>query len=209
MLRKFTPSPALLIAVIALVMAIAGTGYAATKLPARSVGTTQLKNKSVTTPKLKNDTVSSAKLKQGSVSSREIAGGSVTAAHVAPDSLTGSQINESSLGTVPSAGSAPVQGLSYVGSAVSLPGNTGMTTHIECPPDRRPLSGGAKVNNPANVYMVDEYPQGNGWTVDVANPDPSDSGFTIYATCAQATQGTSAAPKMQGKATGSRFRVER
>jgi hypothetical protein len=46
------PSPALVISLIALFVALGGTTYAATSLPANSVGTTQLKNGAVTASKL-------------------------------------------------------------------------------------------------------------------------------------------------------------
>jgi hypothetical protein len=97
----------------------------------------------------------------------------------------------------------------YPSTHVGLPAGMGVQSHIECPPDRRPLAGGARMDDPLNEFIVDEFPQGNGWTVSVGNPSPDDSGFTIYVTCAQAQQGTPAAPKAQGKATTSRFRVVR
>jgi hypothetical protein len=46
------PSPALVISLIALFVALGGTTYAATSLPANSVGTKQIKNKSVTAAKI-------------------------------------------------------------------------------------------------------------------------------------------------------------
>jgi hypothetical protein len=70
------PSPALVIAVVALFMAMAGTGYAALKLPNDSVGAKQLKK----------DAVTGAKVKQGS--------------------LEGSDIKLSTLGPVPAAATA-------------------------------------------------------------------------------------------------------
>ena len=70
------PSPAMVIACIALAVALGGTSYAAIKLPANSVGTKQLKKNAVTSPKVKNN------------------------------SLKGADIVESSLGQVPSAASA-------------------------------------------------------------------------------------------------------
>jgi len=53
-LRGFRPSPAMVIAMIALLLAAAGTGYAATSLPRNSVGPTQLQNNAVTSPKVKD-----------------------------------------------------------------------------------------------------------------------------------------------------------
>jgi hypothetical protein len=46
------PSPALVVAALALLVALSGTAYAATTLPKNSVGTTQLKNGAVTLPKI-------------------------------------------------------------------------------------------------------------------------------------------------------------
>jgi hypothetical protein len=53
-LRGIRPSPATVIASIALLVALAGTGYAATSLPANSVGPRQLQNNAVTTSKVKD-----------------------------------------------------------------------------------------------------------------------------------------------------------
>jgi hypothetical protein len=62
-LRERLPSPALVIAVIALIVALGGTSYAAFKLPKNSVGTKQLKNSAVTTKKLRKHAVTASKLK--------------------------------------------------------------------------------------------------------------------------------------------------
>lgn len=78
------PSPAMILAIIALVCALTGTAYAA--LGKSSVGSRQLKAKSVTTGKIANNAVNGAKVADGS--------------------LTGSDINLSALGTVPSATNA-------------------------------------------------------------------------------------------------------
>ncbi len=48
-LTKHHPSPAMVVALIALVIGITGSAYAAIQLPANSVGTKQIKNKALTT----------------------------------------------------------------------------------------------------------------------------------------------------------------
>jgi hypothetical protein len=53
-MRIRRPSPATAIALLALVIALGGTSYAALRLPAGSVGTKQLKNNAVTGAKVKN-----------------------------------------------------------------------------------------------------------------------------------------------------------
>lgn len=52
-MRVSKPSPALLVALLALFVALGGTSYAALKLPKNSVGAKQLKRNSVTSPKVK------------------------------------------------------------------------------------------------------------------------------------------------------------
>ena len=50
-------SPAMIVALIALVFSLAGTSYAVTKLPSNSVGTAQIKNSAVTSKKIKDGSV--------------------------------------------------------------------------------------------------------------------------------------------------------
>jgi len=78
------PSPAMIVAVVALICALSGTAYAA--LGKNSVGSRQLKSKAVTTGKIANNAVNGAKVAKGS--------------------LTGEDINISALGTVPAATTA-------------------------------------------------------------------------------------------------------
>ena len=56
------PSPAFVISLLALFVALGGTSYAAVGLAKNSVGTKQLKKNAVTSPKIKNHAVTAAKL---------------------------------------------------------------------------------------------------------------------------------------------------
>jgi hypothetical protein len=76
--RARRPSPALFISIIALFVALGGSGYAAVKINGKNV-----KNRSIAGTKLKNRTISGAKVKK--------------------DTLTGTELNESKLGKVPNA----------------------------------------------------------------------------------------------------------
>ena len=80
-MRRPTYSEA--VSTLALFIALGGTSYAVTSLPAASVGTAQLRN--------------------GAVSASKLRAHAVDAAAVAANSLTGAQIDESSLGVVPHA----------------------------------------------------------------------------------------------------------
>jgi hypothetical protein len=66
--RPRAPSPALVISLIALFVALGGTTYAATNLPKNSVGTKQLKNNAVTGPKIASKAVTAAKINTSGLS---------------------------------------------------------------------------------------------------------------------------------------------
>lgn len=61
------PSPAMVVALGALLLALSGTSYAAIKLPANSVGSKQLKQNAVSSSKVKNGSLSTADFKSGQI----------------------------------------------------------------------------------------------------------------------------------------------
>ena len=80
------PSPALVIALIALFLSLGGTSYAAINLPAKSVKSKQLATGAVTTAKIKAGAVTTAKLKNGAVTAAKI---NVTGLTVPPTGAAG------------------------------------------------------------------------------------------------------------------------
>lgn len=109
--KRGRPSPALVVAIIALIAALGGSAVAASHhkklvLPKNSVGTRQIKSKAVTTGKLARNAVNAAK--------------------VANHSLTGADINLGALGTVPAATNAAhaASADTLGGHAASCPGGT-------------------------------------------------------------------------------------
>ncbi len=64
------PSLSLVISIVALVVAMGGTSYAAVK-----IGTNDLKNGAVTSAKIQNDTIGSADVRDGGLKGRDFAGG--------------------------------------------------------------------------------------------------------------------------------------
>jgi hypothetical protein len=87
------PSPAMVVACIALAVALGGTSYAAIKLPRNSVGTKQLQKNAVVATKLSERSVGPRKLQNNAVTTRT----------VKKDQLTGEKIVEATLQKVPSA----------------------------------------------------------------------------------------------------------
>lgn len=74
---------AMLVAILALVVAAGGAGYAA----ASQISTSGIKNGAITTKKIKNGAVTAKKLRANAVSGAKIADGSVTGADVANGSV--------------------------------------------------------------------------------------------------------------------------
>ena len=60
-----SPSPALVVSLVALAVALGGTGYAVTQLPKNSVGAAQLKKDAVTGAKVKAGSLEASDFKPG------------------------------------------------------------------------------------------------------------------------------------------------
>jgi hypothetical protein len=71
-LMRRRPSASLVISFAALFVALGGVGYAATQLPAGSVGSSQLKNGSVGNWKLKSNAVGARKIINGAVGAKQV-----------------------------------------------------------------------------------------------------------------------------------------
>ena len=70
MLRRISgskPSPSMIVALVALIVALGGTSYAATKLAKNSVGTKQLKKNAVVSSKVKDRSLLSKDFKSGQI----------------------------------------------------------------------------------------------------------------------------------------------
>jgi hypothetical protein len=81
------PSPSMVVALIALVIALGGTGYAAVTLPRNSVGTEQLKRGAVKPRDLGRSAVTSSRLRNGAVGRSKLRNNSVDGAKVVDGSV--------------------------------------------------------------------------------------------------------------------------
>jgi hypothetical protein len=175
----------MVVALAALVVGLGGTSYAVIRLPANSVGSKQLKRGAVARVDVKGDAINSAK--------------------VATDSLTGADVNEASLGQVPSAASAgaansaahatatgALDKIAYRIATKAVPpaDPTTMfsmeTASAGCDAGQLVASGGVKMEDPAATSVIDTYPDASGraWTARVDNSDEtSGHNFTVYAVC--------------------------
>ena len=86
------PSPAMIVACVALFIAMGGTSYAAATLAANSVGTKQIKKNAVTSAKIKSAAVTAAKVKDGTLTGAKVKDGTLTGAKVQDGTLTGADL---------------------------------------------------------------------------------------------------------------------
>lgn len=90
------PSPAMVVATIALVLALGGTGYALT-LPTASVGPAQLRPFSVLNSKMATRQTTNSKLAIGANNSTTTRDGSLGGVDIKDHDLTGNDLNEATL----------------------------------------------------------------------------------------------------------------
>ena len=91
------PSPAMIVACVALFVALGGTSYAAATLAANSVGTKQIKKSAVTNAKVKNATLTGAKVKDATLTGAKVKDATLTGAKVKDATLTGAKILDASV----------------------------------------------------------------------------------------------------------------
>lgn len=150
----------------------AGAGDdAVLKLPAKSVGTVQLKNKAVTAPK------------------------------VASDTLTGAQINESTLGELPSGG---IAGLGFKSAGLTIPAGMVGTSTVSCDNGLTALAGGAEASHDARLVMIDSHPVAPAaWQASIGNPTDQSFDGRVWVVCGKGAPGSGTV----GTAAASRART--
>jgi hypothetical protein len=172
----------MVVAMLALIIALGGTSYAAVKLPKGSVGSRELKKNAVTTASIKNSAVTGAKVKA--------------------DSLTGADINEATLAPAPLAaasnhanGAAALDRVTYRSAGGSVPqagtdpaGNPITATaamSVGCDPGQIATGGGVKVDDPGSQAVHESYPNtARTWTGTVGNDDENAGhNFTVFVVC--------------------------
>jgi len=167
------PSPALVIACLALLFALAGTGYATgLAVPRNSVGTPQLKNSAVT----------SAKVKNHSLLRVDFAGGQLPAGPAGPAGPTG---------PAGPAGAPGLSGLERVDSTSASNSTTPKTQATTCPTGKRLLGGGVRLNPLITQLDVQQsFPDNDNVyraTVREVTPTAASWSITVFAVCANAS----------------------
>ena len=147
-LLRRRPSPALVVACAALLVALGGTAVAAVvALPDGSVGTAQLAD----------DAVVSAKIRDGSVTSHDIANSTILGTDIRDRTLTKADFRKGSLlpgprgplgpqGPQGEKGAPGTSGYQVVQNETPLTSASPKGVTVLCPPGKKAISGGADVS---------------------------------------------------------------
>jgi len=173
------PSPALVIACLALGIALGGTGVAAVlAIPPNSVGTAQLKARAVTNAKLADNAVTSRRVKNHSLQRADFASGQI------PVGPTGAQ------GPAGPAGPPGVAGLQRVDVTTSSSSANSKSLLVNCPSPKKAIGGGARVLGAGSnrVSIIANFPDSSGTQWDATATEVAATAATwqlqTYALCA-------------------------
>jgi hypothetical protein len=210
-ITRFRPTPAFVLAIVALMVALGGSAVAAGLVPnsvkskhiangqvkkqdlaASSVRGDKVLDSSLTGVDLQDGSVGAADVQDGSLESTDVKDGSLTGADVQDDSLTGADIQEGTLGLMSNQ-------VRYVSNTTAnQPNGVGATISVNCPANEKAIGGGAAwllpgTNSPtaleAPITASMPIPatagvnDATGWTAAGRNLTTVDRQLRVYAIC--------------------------
>lgn len=178
--RLRRPSPALVLAFVALCVALAGTAPA---LPGRNT----VKKDDIAT-----NAIRTKHIRKENVRRSDIGPDAVTSSRVGADSLIGADILESSLGKVPSATTADAASISkliYRSQQVIVLSGVSAHVTVSCDPGFKATGGGVRADDVAatgaGLRVQSTFPNGlDKWDADVFNSGATPATATVWVVCA-------------------------
>jgi hypothetical protein len=156
------PSPATVIASIALLVALSGTGIAAVAaLPKSSVGAAQLKTGAVTSAKIKDANVTTADIANGGVVSADVRNSSLLRVDFAPGQLPAGPIGPQ--------GPPGVSGREDILAETATTSASPKAVRATCTVGKRVIGGGVEVGGTGRnrVTVTENLPAGdNAWEAE-------------------------------------------
>jgi hypothetical protein len=194
-------TPAFVLALVALFVAMGGSAVAVTAIASNSIGSKHIVNGQVKSkdlaanavrgPKVLDESLSGADVADGTVGAADVTDGSLTGADVADDSLTGADVNESSL-----------QGLMAsqvrIAAVQTAPLQFGAERVASCAANEKAIGGGAAwllpgTNSPTQLAapVTGSMPEpalpgpdgATGWRGSGRNLAGADRVLRVYAIC--------------------------
>jgi hypothetical protein len=210
-IRRFQPTPAFVVAIIALVVSMSGTAVAVTALAPNSVKSKHIVNGQVKAKDLGSDSVRGAKVQDASLTGADVADGSLAGADVTDGSLAGADVTDESLAgtdvqddslTGADVNESTLQGVmaSRVRMVVTqgAPTQGGQEFVASCAPSEKAIGGGgawiqAATGTPTQLEapITASMPEpaipaadgATGWRAAGRNLSGADRIFRVYAVC--------------------------
>jgi hypothetical protein len=190
-IRRFHPSPAMVVACVALMVALGGVSYAASVLPKNSVGSPQLRKRAVTGAKLGKNAVTGAKVRNGSLFAADFKSGQLPVGPQGPKGAPGPAGPKGDPGATGSPGLAEVE-MVYA-TAINDNAQRWAAVHPTCPDGKRVIAAGGSVTtalgDDGKVILTDAYPLSNdtakAGAKEVAGQNPGSWTLVGYAMCAK------------------------
>jgi hypothetical protein len=200
-IRRLQPTPAFVVAIIALVVSMSGTAVAVTALAPNSVKSKHIANGQVKAKDLGSDSVRGAKVQDASLTGADVADGSLAGADVTDGSLAGADVQDNSL-TGADVNESTLQGV--MASRVRMVATQGAPTQggqefvASCAPSEKAIGGGgawiqAATGTPTQLEapITASMPEpaipaadgATGWRAAGRNLSGQDRIFRVYAVC--------------------------
>jgi hypothetical protein len=199
------PSPAIVVSVVALIVALGGTSYAVTALPSKSVGVKQLKRNAVTGKAIKGGAVTSGKVKDGSLLTKDFKSGQVPAGPKGDKGDPGAKGDRGAKGDQGDVGTVGAATVQFFQATSDLADGANASYSVFCLDGEQAIAGGGRGDatlsestvltntRPAISAGNTEPPtdgQGfTGWRITVVNPaGPPAAGIRpeVWAVCVPA-----------------------
>ena len=162
---------------VAVMIALGGTSYAATRIPANSVDSAQIRSKAVKSSDLGDNAVTSTKVKNGSLRAQDFAIGQLPAG---PRGATGAAgpTGPQGLQGVPGATGALGAVTAYsVTAAADMGANQKLSFTASCPAGRRAVGGGGRGDdNNSELTNVSSSRPALSTSTPTANEPPPEGG---------------------------------
>jgi hypothetical protein len=177
-LRFKKPSPAMVIAVIALFIGLSGAAYAGNK-----IGTNQIKGKAVTTGKLAGKAVTNGKLAGQAVKSGKLANGAVTDSKLGDGSVTSSKLSDESVK------SDELGEINTRTENTTIAPQTSGSVSVSCESGEKVVSGGFEgttinLNAGVGVFPTTDKKDNDGWKATGYNLSGAQNAeLEVYAYC--------------------------
>jgi hypothetical protein len=203
--NTFRPSPALVIACIALFAALTGSAIAA-GIGKNTVRSPQIVDGTIRTVDLRDNAVAAGKIAPDAVDTTEIAENGVDSSDVAPETLTSGDLGTASVTSSEvadqslsandlgpdSVGSSELQagsvraaelgGIISVSNSTTIKAAANASVSVDCPTGTVVISGGNTAGD-YRVALTGAQRTGNGWIAHAHSYAPADTSLTVYAYC--------------------------